>query len=37
MINCVRIHIYGLIELFFIHFLFGNEELHSRGWMAIDE
>ena len=36
MIDCVRIHIYGLIQLFSILILFGNGELHSRGWMAMD-
>ena len=36
MIDCVRIHIYGLIQLFSILILFGNGELHSSGWMAMD-
>ena len=33
--DCVRMLIYGLIQLFSILSFFGNGEILSRGWMAI--
>ena len=43
MVDCVRIHIYGLIlqlsgfSIPFKFLVFSNGELHSKGWTAIDQ